>query len=116
LENIVENVFSISEVFAKRVVHVSDYQRGYAWEITHCNDLLEDLELLPSDREHYTATIVLHKTPSSESIIDEEGNKLTSFDIVDGQQRLTSIIILLEIIRREMVQFPKLQTLTNYSI
>ena len=49
-------VKSISEIFANQVFRVPDYQRGYSWEEKQWNDLVEDLELLPEGRNHFTGT------------------------------------------------------------
>ncbi len=86
----------IQEVFNNRFFVVPDYQRGYAWEKQQCLDLLEDLELLPEKLQHYTGTFVFH--PNGGTVQDEEGETYEGFDIVDGQQRLTSIVILLAVI------------------
>jgi hypothetical protein len=56
-----KNVLSIQELFTGRLFRVPDYQRGYAWEKQHLTDFLEDLELLPTGKNHYTGTIVLHQ-------------------------------------------------------
>lgn len=65
---------------------VPDYQRGYAWDKEQVEDLLRDVEHLrdaASPLRHYTGTLVL--TASGGAV----------FDIVDGQQRLTTIVILM---------------------
>ena len=96
-----ENVQSIAEVFTRRIFRIPNYQRGYAWEERQWQDLIEDLDLLEGDKEHYTGTLVLHAV-AGKAHQDAEGTNYDVFDIVDGQQRLTSLIILLDAIRREM--------------
>ncbi len=91
-------VYSFKELFSGRLFFVPDYQRGYAWEHEHCNDLLEDVELLPEGRDHYTGTIVLNKLEGKEA--DAEGTSFAKVAIVDGQQRLTSTVILLSVIHK----------------
>ena len=106
-----KNVYSIEEIFAGRFFNVPDYQRGYAWEKAHCEDLLDDLELLPLDYNHYTGTVVLH--PKKDEINDNEGSKYSGYDIVDGQQRITSILILLNSIQYFFRKQPEYITLAN---
>ncbi len=94
------NVQSIEEIFTRRILCIPDYQRGYAWQKAQWDDLREDLELLEGDREHYTGTLVLHAQGQRHK--DEEGTSYDVFDIVDGQQRLTTLVLVLDAIRREM--------------
>jgi uncharacterized protein with ParB-like and HNH nuclease domain len=98
----IKNVFSIEELFAGRIFSIPDYQRGYAWEESHCMELLDDLELLGPKQNHYTGTIILD--PKNDTIIDFEGSSFKKYDIVDGQQRLTSLIILLKVIQSSLAE------------
>jgi hypothetical protein len=61
-------------------------------------DFLDDLMLLEPGKTHYTGTVVL--LGGGEQIIDDELNALVSADVVDGQQRLTTICLLINEIRR----------------
>ena len=92
----VNNTQSLQELFNNRVFRVPDYQRGYAWEKQQVKEFLDDLELLLSSaRRHYTGTIVLYQpTPATEKP-DNEGKRYVEMDVVDGQQRLTTILLLL---------------------
>lgn len=96
-------VKSISEIFSNQIFRVPDYQRGYSWEEKQWNDLLEDLEVLKKDHNHFTGTLVLRPNGNGEkALIDIEGKAYTDFDIIDGQQRLTTIVILLKAIDEQM--------------
>ena len=96
------NIVSLDELFHKRLFRVPDYQRGYSWENQQVREFLEDLELLPEGRYHYTGTIVLHEVDSDNERMDTDGNAYTPVDVVDGQQRLTTIVLLLDAIRRTL--------------
>jgi hypothetical protein len=64
------------------------YQRSYSWEKAEARDLLNDLlEATETSNSHFVGAIVL--------VRDEAGDLL----IVDGQQRLTTLTILLSILR-----------------
>lgn len=106
------HVYSIEELFAQRIFTIPDYQRGYAWEKKHCEDLLEDLELLPEGFHHYTGTVVLH-LQGGHTVLDREGNQYERYDIVDGQQRLTSIVLLLHSIQRALASSDTFRTLAE---
>jgi hypothetical protein len=95
------------DLFANSVFKVPDYQRGYAWGIQQWEELMEDLELLPEGKQHYTGTLVLHQPDGRHRITDTRGTSYTSYDVVDGQQRLTTIVLLLDAVRRELESLGK---------
>ncbi len=97
------NTFTLQELFNNRIFRVPDFQRGYAWEKQQVGEFLEDLEILSSARHHYTGTIVLHADDAKKQ--DSEGTTYTETNIVDGQQRLTTIVLLLNEISRELKAF-----------
>lgn len=70
------------------------YQREYAWRDKQVQDLLRDLEnLYEADRdEHYMGTVVL---------LDEKDRYR---EVVDGQQRLSTLTILFAAIRDELYE------------
>lgn len=87
--------FSFDELLSTRLLDVPDYQRGYAWEEDHLREFWEDLELIEPGRRHYTGTVVLRGC--GKSLLDEEREvPLERFDVVDGQQRLTTCVLLLD--------------------
>ena len=93
-----ENVFTVQEIFSDKIFRVPNYQRGYSWEERQCRELIEDIDELPMGKKHYTGTLIFHLDEKMESITDEGGAILKKFNIVDGQQRLTSLVILLHCI------------------
>ncbi|PXW31284.1 UNVERIFIED_CONTAM: uncharacterized protein with ParB-like and HNH nuclease domain [Williamsia faeni] len=101
---------SLSSVVNDRLLHIPDYQRPYAWEKKQLDDLWEDLDLLGPIATHYAGTLVLRAVVTSagslETSTDDLGDTLTHFEVVDGQQRLTSCFILLDRIRRRLLQLP----------
>jgi len=97
-----EHLQTIQQIFSDKLLKIPDYQRGYAWGRKQWLDLVEDLEVLSQDQEHYTGTLILHLDKSQEQVIDEEGKVLKVYDVVDGQQRLTTLIILLHCISQEL--------------
>ena len=68
--------------------NIPDYQRPFAWENDNFTDLVDDLTGAQSDQQYFLGTLVLHKT-------DNKNN----FDVVDGQQRLTTLLILIACLR-----------------
>lgn len=87
------------KVLEKRLFAIPDYQRAYSWKTQQRKELFQDIEKVlyasDSNRHHFMATIVCLQTNQTEEIGTDE---LERVDIVDGQQRLTTLIILLKAI------------------
>ena len=79
-----EHLQTIQKVFADKLLKVPEYQRGYAWDKRQWQDLIDDLEVLHKQKEHYTGTLVLHLNQNREQITDQEGNMMQIYDVVDG--------------------------------
>ncbi|AWB28488.1 DUF262 domain-containing protein [Halococcoides cellulosivorans] len=80
---------------------IPSYQRRYSWESNQVNDLWKDLQKIEGDDEdHFFGTIVFMSRSSAQGA--------TKYDIVDGQQRITTVSILLCAIRDYLDEhFPK---------
>jgi hypothetical protein len=98
------NLLTPESLFKECMFRVPDYQRGYAWGPRQRDELLEDLGLLAEGKAHYTGTLVLHAFQERGRLTDKHGNSYSMLDIVDGQQRLTTIILLLDAIRESLGQ------------
>lgn len=96
------NLLTVEQVFKGNFFKIPDYQRGYAWHKLQRDELLEDIELLPNGKSHYTGTLVLHLSEENFDVEDKYGHSYDFLNVVDGQQRLTTIIILLNVIRCEL--------------
>jgi Uncharacterized conserved protein len=87
-------LMSVNDLFANSLFQVPDYQRAYAWEQKQWDDLWEDVrEGMRTGTTHFLGTVVLMDQDDSRR--DEEGRPLRVFDVVDGQQRLTTLCLLL---------------------
>jgi Protein of unknown function DUF262/Protein of unknown function (DUF1524) len=95
---------SLNDIFERRLLRIPDYQRGYAWQTHQIEDFWEDIIQLDASKIHYTGVITLEpvsntiwkKWEQDEWII--EGVEYRPFYIVDGQQRLTTSMILIQAI------------------
>ena len=99
------NTLSLQELFNDRIFRVPEYQRGYAWERQQIEEFLDDLALLDTSRQHYTGTVVLHQPADPVRRMDDEGQNFIETDVVDGQQRLTTIVLLLNELSKELGKF-----------
>jgi len=50
---------NLQTLFTARTFRIPEYQRGYSWVKAQWQDLLDDLDELRDDREHFTGTVVL---------------------------------------------------------
>ncbi|TLD79796.1 DUF262 domain-containing protein [Helicobacter sp. MIT 05-5293] len=73
------------------------YQRNYVWERINCEQMLEDIEVLARDtnKTHHFGMITFIQHSKN----DAHGNM--EFVIVDGQQRITTTMLLLKAIHGE---------------
>ena len=75
----IDNIFNGKTFFS-----IPDYQRSYAWEEKQLDDFFEDYMNNYNSQEYYYGTILLQMTKK---------DKKEFCDIVDGQQRFTTLII-----------------------
>lgn len=70
------------------------YQRNYSWDTKNCEKLFNDLqESLHTKKHHYFGNIVYY------ALSDNRAFGYTELALIDGQQRITSTMILLAAIR-----------------
>jgi uncharacterized protein with ParB-like and HNH nuclease domain len=100
---------TFKELIEKRIFRIPDYQRGYSWEKKQVDELIEDIEnirLLPEENSTYHFTGILsfskiEKDSFTQKEKFEINEEIELYHVTDGQQRLTTIfIILFEIYKR----------------
>lgn len=108
------SLFNIIEIFQGCIIRIPAFQRGYSWEVKQLNELWKDiLNLEPKydSKFHFTGILVfeeLNELPNNwiKEIPQKklQESNLKPLSLVDGQQRLTTIIILLYVLIQEMHQ------------
>lgn len=86
---------SLSDLLGGRLFRIPDYQRAYSWTQREREDLFGDLRRTyqkGADAGHFMAAIVCLRRGKREL----GTNEFKILEVVDGQQRLTTIIILLK--------------------
>lgn len=74
----------------KETFVIPEYQRGYSWDIVQCDKLWQDVEDfidLGLDDPYFFGTIIVDCS---------EADKSDSFNLIDGQQRSTTFLLLLK--------------------
>ncbi len=93
-------LFTLRDIFKDRIFRIPDFQRGYSWNKSQLEDLWEDLQNLDETRKHYTGMLSVERIDANDTKWEKDlwlinqGKKLL-FYVIDGQQRLTTLIILL---------------------
>ena len=79
-----------------RVFIIPPFQRNYAWSINQCEELFSDIvDSYNKNNSHYIGNIVYYEGINNSASFNE-------FILIDGQQRITSILLLLLAIHNKL--------------
>jgi uncharacterized protein with ParB-like and HNH nuclease domain len=87
----------VKDVF-KMWFRIPEYQRPYVWGFEQINDLLDDLTFAQQtkpDSEYFLGSIVFQTKPAAPDL----NRSFPENDVLDGQQRMTTLLLLLAVIR-----------------
>ncbi|WP_139518045.1 DUF262 domain-containing protein [Helicobacter pylori] len=87
-------LLNLDGVIEKGVFEIPSYQRGYAWQERQLKDFWNDLEHVSKlgDKFHYMHSLTLREL--------ENDFESSAFEIIDGQQRLATSLILLGLLAK----------------
>lgn len=85
--NIIKDDKTIFDEGCKYIIPL--YQRAYAWETVHIKQLIEDIIDINDGEVYYIGTLIVSK-------------KNEYYEVVDGQQRLTTLYMLLSCLGKEL--------------
>ncbi len=87
-------LLDLDGVIEKGVFEIPDYQRGYAWQMRQLKDFWNDLEHVSKleNKFHYMHSLTLRE------LENDFGD--SAFEIIDGQQRLATSLILLGLLAK----------------
>jgi hypothetical protein len=101
--NIQPQYLPLSKLLDGRLFHIPQYQRAYSWTKHQREDLFEDLRRTHAkgkDEGHFMSAVICLRRGTHELGTDE----LQTLEVVDGQQRLTTLIILIKAISLALSQ------------
>src|SRR6267143_1459237 len=120
---------NLSTLFNERLFRIPDYQRGYSWRKHQLDDFWDDLNRIPDNKNHYTGQITLEPVTEDSWRKWDEDTWLISdasvrpYYVVDGQQRLTTGIILIKCLldlvegdETEIARTPKYQLVAKWLV
>ena len=83
----------IGFLLGKKIYCIPRNQRKYVWGTDNWKNLLEDLDFLQdTGKYHFLGSVVLNTQPNPNN------DDVEYFEIIDGQQRITTIILILVVI------------------
>ena len=105
MAKIEEHKYSVEEAFRECFYIVPDYQREYVWTDKEVQQLLDDIDEqidVGTNREYFIGTVLVSPT-------DEKNH----FEVIDGQQRLTTFFLLLCVLKHLFSGEPQCQTVSG---
>lgn len=96
-----DELLSMSKIFTEKIFRIPDYQRGYAWTEKEIKDFWGDICRLEEKKNHYVGVLTLEKTSNekynnwADDLWIINAKSYEPYYVVDGQQRLTTSIILI---------------------
>ncbi|MFB1327438.1 DUF262 domain-containing protein, partial [Helicobacter pylori] len=106
-------LLDLDGVIEKGVFEIPSYQRGYAWQERQLKDFWNDLEHVSKlgDKFHYMHSLTLRES--------ENEFESSAFEIIDGQQRLATSLILLGLLakttKNENYSLANLKSILSYN-
>ncbi len=112
-----DKLVSLEKLFNQSLFRIPDYQRGYSWEETQLEEFWDDIMNIPEGNDHYTGMLSLREITIRDFKKDEskwndiswlsEAGDYGFYYVVDGQQRLTTFVILINEIIRFVSELPE---------
>lgn len=82
---------TIKSLFAaRRIFNIPKYQRAYAWGKKHLEEFVADLQNQPIGKDYFFGSILFQDQGTSAGF--------DRIDIVDGQQRITTLVIFMKLL------------------
>lgn len=88
---------ALSSVFEKTIFSIPRYQRAYSWDENNWRELWDDIKnnVLEKDREHFLGAMIYYHG-------DSENSRFTHYEVIDGQQRLSTVTILMRVLYEKL--------------
>ncbi|ELK8309632.1 TPA: DUF262 domain-containing protein [Vibrio vulnificus] len=103
-------MISIEKILSARAFVIPKNQRGYSWTSKEIDDLFSDMELM-GDRCHYLGTVICSKI---DHFMEQETQSPNyRYFLEDGQQRLTTFIITLKLLRDKFLEVDGTETIDS---
>lgn len=103
---------NLDQLFQKFWFRIPEYQRSYVWGDEQIDELFDDLvyAMKNPEKEYFLGSVVLQK-----HLKQENGIQYECSDVMDGQQRLTTLFLLMACLR-DISDMPQLQSKATSAI
>src|SRR5688572_24800340 len=94
----------IGELISSCRIAVPENQRPFSWDASQADELLDDITAalwMHGDEEYFLGSVVLTKT--QETPLRSRNDRTKILQVVDGQQRLATVMMLYAAIRHELI-------------
>ena len=102
MKQLVGHEHALKDIFSKKFeFHIPSYQRPYAWTKDHTEELFQDIHLAFNENgkdPYFLGSVVLVK---------EETKSMA--EVIDGQQRLTTLTILIAALKNKLIEQKQLE-------
>ena len=88
----------VKDIFSRMWFRIPEYQRPYVWGHEEVNDLLDDLTFAMTEKpdfEYFLGSFVFQ----SKVAAPEKGQEFDENDLLDGQQRMATLLMLFAVLR-----------------
>lgn len=106
-------VITLTELYTLKKLKIPEYQRPYKWTEKNVNNLIDDVISNKNKSEYRLGTLVLHQTKQEDhlNVLDQYDDASLVlhqtkqkdnyiFEIVDGQQRIVTLMLILYVLRK----------------
>ncbi|QEP42972.1 DUF262 domain-containing protein [Ectothiorhodospiraceae bacterium BW-2] len=95
-----KKIISVRRLLSEPILSIPAYQRPYKWSQKNLNDLLGDLRFYRDKPAYRLGAVVFHHHCDG----DDKHEKQEKLDIVDGQQRTLTLILIVKALLDERVE------------
>lgn len=105
------DIYSIEDFISLEKIRIPEYQRPYKWTSKNVMQLIEDIHTFRKKSHYRFGTIVIH-----ENNLIEDGTEILYHDIVDGQQRYTTLRLIIYALYQQTNLNSKYQSSTQNKV
>lgn len=105
IERFEADSLTVYELFPGSIYEVPAFQRDYAWTKQQCQDLWTDIKnvLENENQAHFLGPMVVTQDVLPTGSNYSTNQFMKKFTVIDGQQRLTTLQIILSLIRDRFI-------------
>jgi hypothetical protein len=90
-----------NNICAGKILTIPANQRAFSWGSAQVDDLISDLKLAGT-QAHYLGTVIVSRAKNVQDFQDDDLATTAEFILEDGQQRITTLMIFANELRKEM--------------